>query len=71
MDAPNVDSNNHNFLGDVSSWMIQNLGGIKPNPQGYRGKLSVRWDRVEEGIRLAAEVPAGMKGKQAFLIFRR
>lgn len=29
-----IDSRNHHFLGDVSSWMIQELGGIKPNPQG-------------------------------------
>lgn len=29
-----VDSRNHHFLGDVSSWMFQSIGGIRPNPQG-------------------------------------
>lgn len=33
VDSPNVNSNNHHFLADVSSWMIQELCGIKPNPQ--------------------------------------
>ena len=27
-----VDSRNHHFLGDISSWMIQEVAGIKPNP---------------------------------------
>lgn len=31
-DAPNTDSKNHHFLGDISSWFIQELAGLKPNP---------------------------------------
>lgn len=27
-----INSQNHHFLGDVSSWFIQELAGIKPNP---------------------------------------
>ena len=27
-----VDSRNHHFLGDITSWMIQEVAGIKPNP---------------------------------------
>lgn len=33
LEHPAMDSQNHHFLGDVSSWMIQELAGIKPNPQ--------------------------------------
>ena len=28
----NTDSKNHHFLGDISSWFIQELAGLKPNP---------------------------------------
>ncbi len=28
----NIDSRNHHFLGDISSWMIQDVCGLKPNP---------------------------------------
>lgn len=87
LDDAGVDSRNHHFLGDVSSWMIQELGGIKPNPlgndiavfeisphfidalsyvksyyDGHYGRLSTMWERVEDGILLSVEVPAGMKG---------
>ena len=27
-----VDSRNHHFLGDISSWFVQELAGLKPNP---------------------------------------
>ena len=87
MEDDDANSRNHHFLGDVSSWMIQNVAGIKPNPtaddissfeisphylkeltfaEGYYeneyGKLSARWEREEEHIKLTVEVPAGMKG---------
>lgn len=32
-DAPDADSKNHHFLGDISSWFIQELAGLKPNPK--------------------------------------
>jgi alpha-L-rhamnosidase len=32
-DAPNSNSKNHHFLGDISSWFIQELVGLKPNPK--------------------------------------
>ena len=32
MENSNASSKNHHFLGDVTSWMIQNVAGIKPNP---------------------------------------
>lgn len=28
-----VNSRNHHFLGDITSWMIQEVAGLKPNPQ--------------------------------------
>lgn len=31
-DGRELCSHNHHFLGDISSWMIQELAGIKPNP---------------------------------------
>ncbi len=31
-DSPYVDSRNHHFLGDISSWFIQSIAGLKPNP---------------------------------------
>lgn len=31
-DDPFPDSKNHHFLGDISSWFIQELAGLKPNP---------------------------------------
>ena len=32
IDNDAVDSRNHHFLGDISSWFIQALAGLKPNP---------------------------------------
>ena len=32
-DEPYTDSKNHHFLGDISSWFIQELAGLKPNPK--------------------------------------
>ena len=32
-DDPGTDSKNHHFLGDISSWFIQELAGLKPNPK--------------------------------------
>ncbi len=32
VDDDAVDSRNHHFLGDICSWFIQSLAGIKPNP---------------------------------------
>ena len=32
-DDPDTDSKNHHFLGDISSWFIQELAGLKPNPK--------------------------------------
>lgn len=88
VDSSHVNSNNHHFLADVSSWMIQELGGIKPNPRakdvsGFEvsphfaeslsfvesyydssfGRLWARWERRDDGVQLAVEVPAGMKGR--------
>ncbi len=31
-DAPNVDSRNHHFLGDISSFFIKDIVGLRPNP---------------------------------------
>lgn len=31
-DSPNVNSRNHHFFGDISSWFIQSIAGLKPNP---------------------------------------
>lgn len=31
-DGPYVDSRNHHFLGDISSWFIQDITGLRPNP---------------------------------------
>lgn len=31
-DDPYTDSKDHHFLGDISSWFIQELAGLKPNP---------------------------------------
>ena len=31
-DDPFPDSKNHHFLGDISSWFIQEIAGLKPNP---------------------------------------
>lgn len=31
-DSAYVDSRNHHFFGDVSSWMIQDIVGLRPNP---------------------------------------
>lgn len=33
IDDPRTDSKNHHFLGDISSWFIQELAGLKPNPE--------------------------------------
>ena len=32
VDDAEVGSQNHHFLGDICSWFIQSLAGIKPNP---------------------------------------
>lgn len=32
MDSEEIGSRNHHFFGDISSWFIQELAGIKPNP---------------------------------------
>ena len=32
MENSNASSKNHHFLGDITSWMLQNVAGIKPNP---------------------------------------
>lgn len=32
MDSHEVNSRNHHFFGDISSWFIQCLAGLKPNP---------------------------------------
>ena len=32
-DDPGTDSKNHHFLGDISSWFIQEIAGLKPNPE--------------------------------------
>ncbi|MBR5614923.1 MAG: family 78 glycoside hydrolase catalytic domain [Clostridia bacterium] len=31
-DSPYVNSRNHHFFGDISSWFIQEIAGLKPNP---------------------------------------
>lgn len=31
-DSPFVNSRNHHFFGDISSWFIQTIAGLKPNP---------------------------------------
>ena len=31
-DGREINSQNHHFLGDISSWFIQDVVGIKPNP---------------------------------------
>jgi len=31
-DSPYVNSRNHHFFGDISSWFIQSIAGLKPNP---------------------------------------
>ena len=31
-DSQFVNSRNHHFFGDISSWFIQNIAGLKPNP---------------------------------------
>ncbi len=33
LDSEEIGSRNHHFFGDISSWFIQELAGIKPNPQ--------------------------------------
>lgn len=33
VDDPEVDSRNHHFLGDISSWFIQKVAGLMPNPE--------------------------------------
>lgn len=33
VDDPKVDSRNHHFLGDISSWFIQKIAGLMPNPE--------------------------------------
>lgn len=88
VESNRIGSRNHHFFGDISSWMIQELCGIKPNPhmtdadrvevsphlipsltwaeghyQGRSGRLNVKWERVEDGVLLTAEVPQGMHGK--------
>lgn len=32
-DGSGLCSQNHHFLGDISSWMIQEIAGVKPNPE--------------------------------------
>ena len=32
-DSPYVDSRNHHFFGDISSWFMQAIAGLKPNPR--------------------------------------
>lgn len=32
-DSQHVDSRNHHFFGDISSWFMQELAGLKPNPK--------------------------------------
>lgn len=33
VESGHIDSLNHHFLGDISSWFIQDLAGLKPNPR--------------------------------------
>lgn len=81
---PYTDSKNHHFLGDVSSWFIQELAGLKPNPnvddlkyfeisphfinqldyakahyESQFGKVSVKWERIDKGIKLDISMPEG------------
>ncbi|MBP3040402.1 family 78 glycoside hydrolase catalytic domain [Bacillaceae bacterium Marseille-Q3522] len=80
-------SMNHHFFGDISSWFIQAVAGIRFNPYGTdleeviiapnfieklthaeayyvapSGKISVRWERVDEGVSLTVSVPETLKG---------
>lgn len=32
LNSPRIDSRNHHFHGDISSWLIQHIAGIQPNP---------------------------------------
>ena len=33
MDSEEIGSRNHHFYGDISSWFIQEIAGLKPNPE--------------------------------------
>lgn len=87
-DSPYVDSRNHHFLGDISSWFIQSIAGLKPNPKAddisyYEispnfvtalnfakasyissfGKVSVKWEQLNNTIKLYTEIPNGIHGR--------
>ena len=32
LEGEHVDSRNHHFLGDISSWFVQKIAGLRPNP---------------------------------------
>ena len=88
IDNPYTDSKNHHFLGDISSWFIQELAGLKPNPNvedikyfeisphfikqldnarasydSQFGKVSVKWERTGQDIKLEISMPKGTYGK--------
>ena len=78
------DSRNHHFWGDVSSFLIQCIAGLRPNPNttdvneyliapnfpknlnfasAKYNEVSVRWDRVDDGIVLSVSAPKTAHGK--------
>ena len=87
-DDPHTDSKNHHFLGDISSLFIQEIAGLKPNPnaddiryfeisphfideldyakasyESQYGRVSVKWERKENSIKLDISIPDGTYGK--------
>ena len=88
IESPYTDSKNHHFLGDISSWFIQELAGLKPNPnvddikyfeisphfvkqldyakahyESQFGKVSVKWERNDQVIKLEVLMPNSTYGR--------
>ena len=80
-------SKNHHFLGDISSWFIQDIAGLKVNPScrnvdeieiaphfideldyasaffiSHKGRIEVKWHRVNDRIILELSAPNGIEG---------
>ncbi len=77
---------NHHFFGDILSWFVQNILGLRINPFGRdpneirispafigtltgahgtydapAGRVSLAWERTDDGVTLTYTIPAGVR----------
>ncbi len=83
--AEYVNSRNHHFFGDIASWLIQDIAGLRVNPDVSgkescvicphfpseldfaeahydftAGRVTVRWDRGDDGITVKVSAPESL-----------